>query len=97
MNWYIGQPIVAIRSHSRKFFTKGQEFTIKALKAGCCAACKVDIDIGLKYDGDGTHCPDCGAIEHTDINWFNEICFAPLDFDISELTKILKEPIKEYA
>lgn len=96
MNWYIGQPIVAIRNHSQGIFKKGDEFTIKGLKQGCCS---IRIDIGITYNLQKfcnlTKCGICNKITIDSDNkfWFSETCFAPLDINISELTDILKEPV----
>lgn len=93
MKWYIGQPIVAIRNHSRGDFKKGDEFTIVSLMQAECRCKNVLIDIGIRCDYLGiVDCEDCGGVSEkgTNINWYDEVCFAPLDTDISELIEILK-------
>ena len=95
MNWYIGQRIVAIKNHNRGLFKKNDEFTIKGLQTSRCHCPGIEINIGIS-----TEYPMCCLIcgwrtLETGIRWFGEWNFAPLDVDISELTDILKEPIKQ--
>jgi len=87
MNWYIGQPIVAIRTHTQGDFKKGEEFQIKALTAGCkCGNSSILIDIGLRK---ATKCNSCDTYHWG--SFYKEVSFAPLDQDISELTEILEQ------
>jgi phage FluMu protein Com len=92
MKWYIGQPIVAIKNHSQGVFKKGQEFVIKGLQTSLCKCGCVLIDIGSTAGFNGiAKCPDCKQVAEigSNINWFAEVMFAPLDVDISELTELL--------
>ena len=97
MNWYIGQDIVAIKTHSRGVFKEGDIFTIKSLRTSNCKCGHILIDIGLSRAGVSTLCITCNTIKFygDDILWFNEKCFRSLDelADISELTEVLKEPV----
>lgn len=101
MNWYIGQPVVAVRTHSEGVVKKGQEFTIIGLQKPHCK-CKdnVFIDVGVRECMDGydeEECPSCGHISAPNSTyWFSETLFAPLDQDISELTEVLnsKQPFE---
>lgn len=89
MNWYIGQRIVAVRSHSQGKFKKGDEFTIKGLRSSFCKCKEVEIDIGINGGGNGMLCPMCGMdTEDGNVHWFSEIMFAPLQDhpDLSETT-----------
>jgi hypothetical protein len=95
--WYIGQPIVAIKNSNCGRIKKGQEFTIKGLMGSICKCGDVLIDIGLRSDHDGWGCFTCNTFRYSNNNyWKKERLFAPMDIDISELTDILKEPIKEF-
>ena len=97
MNWYIGQPIVAIRSHSQQLVIKGQEFVILGIKKSKCKCFGADLDIGLKGNWRFCKCPRCGVVEnYNGIGWVADLLFAPLDQDISELTEILetKQPFE---
>jgi hypothetical protein len=100
--WYIGQTIVAIKNAKYGNIKKGQEFTIKGLMGSDCNCKGVLIDVGIPdfspKIGEKTICGDCGIISPKKdyIMWKVERIFAPLDQDISELTDILKEPIKEF-
>jgi hypothetical protein len=97
MEWYINQDIIAIKNSQCGKIKKGQEFTIKGLKSSYCKCKDVLIDIGIKTDIPQVGCYYCNIFtESNGIGWKKERLFAPLDFDISELTKILEEPIKEY-
>lgn len=99
--WYIGQPIVAIKNSKYGNIKKGQEFTIKGLQKCSCYCCEAFIDVGLLSDipiGSILRCDSCNIswIRKDNIMWKHEAIFAPLDQDISELTDILKKPIKEF-
>ena len=94
--WYIGQPIVVIKNSSCGNIKKGQEFTIKGLMS-FCKCNDIIIDVGLLTNYNLIGCDDCnGEVKSNGILWKSEILFAPLDQDISELTDILKESIKEF-
>lgn len=96
MNWYIGQKIVAIKSHSQLAFMKGNEFTVNGLCTAMCNCDNVYINIGVVSVVTEHKCIRCGKVYHANgIWWFSEKLFAPIDQDISELTNILNEPIKE--
>jgi len=96
MNWYIGQPIVAILNHSQGKFKKGDEFTIKGLRQNFCNCKGVNIDVGICSPGDTFECDICNVkVPDLDIkHWFHEDCFAPVDVDISELTEIISSPVE---
>lgn len=93
MKWYIGQPIVAIRNHTKGKFKKGDEFTIKGLRTSNCYCPETEIDIGFLKEFNISSCPSCKKewVENTNQSWFSEKSFAPLDVDISELTEILTQ------
>jgi len=95
MNWYIGQEIVAIESHKQGVFKKGDTFIIKGLKNSICTCKDVSIDIGKTSINHLTECQNCGVNwKNNGTWWFSEKRFAPLDYDISELTDILEKPIE---
>lgn len=76
MNWYIGQKIVAIVTHSLGDFKEGQVFEIKTLRQGCCS---IWIDIGIPSKHGPTICY-CGKIHNKQsFAWYCETAFAPLD------------------
>lgn len=90
MNWYIGQSIVAIKNSSCGRFKKGDEFVIKSLRSSWCTCLTTQIDVGLIISGPIV-CARCGIITNSHgVGWKSEVCFAPLDQDISELTEILE-------
>jgi len=92
MNWYIGQPIVAIINYSAGEFKKGEEFIIKGLQICVCKQ-HFSIDVGKKTDGQ-LLCTRPGIVFNSSgVFWFRESCFAPLDVDISELTEILEREL----
>ncbi len=93
MNWYIGQEIVAIRTHSQRLIIRGRTYKIKQLQITPCKCNNVDIDVGIPHTYNGiVECNMCGikysSNGHT---WIDERNFAPLDQDISELTEILEK------
>jgi len=98
MKWYIGQPVVAIKTHSWKYFKKGQDFKIIGLRASGCKCNAVTINIGIINPAGSMICTRCSTrIPNTDgYCYFSEFSFAPLDQDISELTEILtkKQPFE---
>ena len=96
MKWYIGQPIVAIKNSQCGLIKKNQEFIIRNLKKTNCLCCVILIDVGLKSEiFSEVYCDICNmdATKKTYIIWKSEELFAPLDVNISELTKILSEPL----
>jgi len=97
INWYIGQPIVAIVSHNQGKFKKGDEFTIKGLRGSFCKCGGVEINVGIIGKEGIENCTTCNIQRDSadSYHWFSEKRFAPLDVNISELTEILSEPIKE--
>lgn len=96
MNWYIGQEIVCIRTHSQRKVIYGKTYVIKGLRETSCKCNYVLIDIGIRISFSKSFCYRCGDLNFADsIGYFNEILFAPLDQDISELTEILEQPIKQ--
>lgn len=94
--WYVGQPIVAIKNSSCGSIKKGQEFKIQGLMGFFCSCKEINIDVGIKAVMNTSRCERCNkTFPNNYILWKVERLFAPLDQDISELTDILKEPIKE--
>ena len=94
MNWYIGQPIVAIKNHPQGAFTKGQEFVIKSLRTSSCKCNEIEIDIGMTEEVAHTLSRSgCGQVvlDKRSTWWFSDKRFAPLDTDISELTELLTQ------
>lgn len=92
INWYIGQPIVAIKNSRCGKVKKGEEFIIKALSSCVCG--RVKIDIGLPCDdGKRWTCVFTNTPTNETTHWKYEELFAPLDVDISELTGILEKEL----
>lgn len=100
MNWYIGQPVVAIKNSICGNIKKGQEFTIKGLRVCPCNCGRyLMLDVGIKDYSIAPYekCGGCGYITPRDpVYWKSEELFAPLDQDISELIEILenKQPFE---
>lgn len=94
MNWYIGQEIVCIKTHSSNLIKEGEVFTIRALDKKCC---QITIDVGISNEYDLMRCVICRNVYKTQGNClFGERLFAPLDTltDITEIEELLKEPLK---
>lgn len=86
MNWYIGQEIVCIKTHSEGLVKKNETYIIQSLKK-CCS---INIDVGVR-NSRGSICSKCMEKDMvTNIIWFSENLFAPL-MDISELESILNK------
>ena len=98
-NWYIGQDIVCIKTHSEGVVKGGEIFHIKSLKIGFCKCVDVLIDVGQYASNIIVECSDCNiTIKATDnIRWLADDLFAPLDTltDISEIEEILNQPIEQ--
>jgi len=94
MNWYIGQPIIAIVNSRCGRIKKGEEFVIMGLSDNTCRCPSIHIDIGLMAKFGNQECPICGSTWHSSILWKREELFAPLDVDISELTEIISNPVE---
>jgi len=93
MNWYIGQPIVAIENSPDMEITKCTEYVIKGLGVECsCGSITIDVGVETKYKSKIFICP-CGRRPQNLFDGFNERRFAPLDVDISELTEILTKEL----
>jgi hypothetical protein len=97
MNWFIGQEIVCVRAHPDSSLVRGKTYTIKALCMAYCSCSHILIDVGIRFDPSrGNRCVICDFRYNSGgIGWYNESRFAPLDQDISELTEILEQPIKQ--
>ena len=95
-NFYIGQDIVCIKTHSQGLVKEGDIFTVKGVKASFCKCKIVILNVGLLSKSIYAHCAVCECeIESDMYHWFSESLFAPLDTltDISEIEEILNEPI----
>jgi len=93
-NWYIGQDIVCINTHSKGIVKDGEVYTIQGLRQRCCC---IEINVGISLFSIMQRCKDCGhRIESDGIWWLHEHRFAPLDTltDISEIEEILSQPIE---
>lgn len=96
MNWYIGQEIVCVKSHSLKSVVKGKVYTIKSLEKRCCF---MGIDVGIidqtNYINDTANCRSCGAnmkvFKTGNKWWFSELLFAPLEYNQDALNELLEE------
>lgn len=93
MNWYIGQEIVCIKTHSQGVIKRGQAFTIKAVRESQCSCDYIEIDIGIRYFSFGM-CVKCG---YTASNpepewWFSERNFAPLEYNQQAIDELLEQP-----
>lgn len=90
MNWYIGQEIVCIKTHSLGLIKEGEIYIINGLANGCC---DVKIDVGIQGQYAHYSCHKCSKrnIPKPFSNYvFSETLFAPL-MDISELEQILNQ------
>lgn len=72
--FYIGQKVVANRTHSKGKFRKGDEFIIKGITKKCCVMC---VDIGIASIHDIGEC-SCGRLfSGHGVYWFGASNFTP--------------------
>lgn len=96
MNWYIGQEIICVKSHSMGCVKEGQTFVIKSLKQGECKCCDVLVDVGIignsKYIGEIVTCKLCyGKYLKANCTWWLNPClFVPLEYDKQALEELIK-------
>lgn len=95
MNWYIGQEIVCIKTHSQGVVKRGKIYTIKGLQKSRCKCHTVEIDIGAKSDLLTEGCSACNSDwkATSDIWWLSEIVFAPLEYNQDAINELLEQPI----
>lgn len=97
MNWHIGQEIVCVKTHSKRRVVRGKTYTINSLIKSPCKCGHVLISVcGINSPTNLSRCVYCQyEFNNNGIFWLHEELFAPLDADISELTEILEQPIKQ--
>lgn len=97
MNWYISQRVVAVKCHSQGLFKRGDEFVVKGLRGSLCKCRTILIDIGMEAWGIEMGCIKCNT-HHipnpSQIHWFHETCFAPIESK-PELSEHTNETIIE--
>lgn len=93
MNWYIGQEIVCVKTHSEKAVIRGRTYKINGLKRSYCNCGHTIIDVGIASPANCIHfCAKCKfQYRSVGICYISEQLFAPLDQDISELTEVLEK------
>jgi len=95
MNWYIGQDIVCVKSHTKGTVKKGIVYTIRGLQLGACGCGVVEIDVGVPKATEDARCGICSSrhINHSNCWWIAECLFAPLDSFVNseEIAELLEE------
>lgn len=104
MNWYIDQSVVAVATSSDRQIKKNTDYTIQGIcKMPCCGHIMLNVGVLPLPENPSrpaTHLAcRCGkdhpvASLPAQCQAYSEKYFAPLDMDISELTKQLEEPIE---
>ncbi|MEI6190720.1 MAG: hypothetical protein WCP61_09900 [Chitinophagia bacterium] len=76
----IGQEIIALRTHSKNIFRKGDIVIVRNMKPAFCNCFQFAVDIGHSHPADDMHCAKCGVTFTNDdgIYWFANTNFAPL-------------------
>ena len=100
--FYVGQRVVAVKTHSQKAFKEGDVFVVKEIRASMCSCHGWEISVGINipqdFDPDYTERVDCGVvfIDKTGRWFFNTSIFAPIqeNFQSISLEKILEEETK---
>lgn len=93
MNWYIGQDIVCVKTHSRGVVKEGNVYTIKSLKDSECKCGGVLIHVGVSATTKNSECIKCGHFSPNNGQWWlKEFLFSPLDelANIDELNEVLE-------
>ena len=100
MNWYIGQEIVCIRTHSQGVVKRGQTFVISGVRSSTCKCSELEIDIGV-ISPHGYRiccCEECGYEFYEPPRsawWLHESLFAPLEYNQEASDELLavEEPV----
>lgn len=94
MNWYIGQEIVCIKTHSTGVIKEGQVFVIKGLRAAPCEHYECMIDVGVTSYNLLLTCNYCGKTENNHGTfWFGNQLFAPLQDLTKQISELLEQKI----
>jgi hypothetical protein len=94
MNWYIGQEIVCIKTHSQGLVKRGGIYTIMGLQPSKCKCEGVDINVGIVGDAKSySLCSDCHHIwfDFSSVHWFGEQLFAPLEYNQDAINELMEE------
>ena len=76
MNFYVGQKVVCVKSHSMGLYKKGQVFTVQVVrKEKCCGV--VTINIGVKTHYYIMTCSLCRT-DYRDEDYYVSSSFRPL-------------------
>ncbi len=76
--FYVGQKVVAIRTHIYQKFIKGEEFIVLDIKQGCCTSL---IKINNDYTIAGQLCSTCKRdINNSTGDYYNQESFAPIEY-----------------
>lgn len=93
MNWYIGQEILCVKSHSQNAVKKNNIYIIKGTRLGCCN--NIELDIGISTNIALQECADCGKISKSGgIWWIYAELFVPLEYNAKAIEELQKEPKK---
>ena len=89
----IGQEIVAIRSHSKGVFKRGDIFLVLGVSVPPCKCFDFLVDIGREATFKQMHCSKCdGVFEHNDtIYWFANENFVPIEKAGGFMTAAMEE------
>lgn len=65
--FYVGQKVIAVRSHSQGVFNKGDVFTVTGVIRKCCGW---NVSIGIPSTKPSWHCGICDRSHHSETEWF---------------------------
>jgi hypothetical protein len=98
MNWYIGQPVIALNTHPKGRYVKDQVLKVHGIRMPFCSCSGVLLDVGIRlqpqyrsYRIICRHCNYVGPASSENIGWYLSHNFAPFDINISEAPEILKQ------
>ena len=79
--FHIGQEIIAVRTHSKNIFRKGDILIVRNIKSACCHCFQFSVDIGHTHTVHEMHCSKCDLVftNEDGVYWFANTNFAPLD------------------
>jgi hypothetical protein len=95
MNWYIGQEIVCIKSHTKNIVIKGKTYTIRRISPGPCRHSTVILDVGFKTKEGYSSCNKClvRMKDEQKAYWLSETLFAPIEYDNKSIEELLTEAV----
>lgn len=88
MNWYVGQKVVCIKTHSQGLVVKGKNYSVHGVN--CCPLCGfVSLDVGVIGNGRSWSCMKKHRVHSG--TWVATTLFRPVDALTEQIERIEKE------